>query len=266
MKSEAYSSTTIGDMPELRRIWTPVGKAWADVVIVHGLGEHSGRYERTGSLMADAGLKVWSFDLIGFGASGGRRAYVDSWDRFLDQTAAHVEAAGRPRVLLGHSMGGTVALDYVLSGRTSPDLLVLSAPALGGGAAWQRKLAPLLASAVPGLSIPNALKGEQLSSDPAVGEAYFADPLVLTKSTARLGAELFAAMDRCRAGLAELKIPTLVMHGAADTIVPPQVSAPLAEVSERRLLPGLRHEIFNEPEGPEVVAQVIEWIGARLSV
>lgn len=263
--SIATPGLTSAGVPQLVRTWKPEGDPWANVLIVHGLGEHSGRYERTGGLMAEAGLAVTSFDLVGFGASGGKRGHIDTWTTYLDQVQGHLESQARPLVLLGHSMGGAIALEYALSERPQADLLVLSAPALGGGAAWQRKLAPIAAKALPGIAVPNALKGEQLSRDPAVGAAYFADPLVLLKSTTRLGAELFASMDRSTAALHSLNLRTLVLHGGLDTIVPPTSTVALEAVAERRLLPKLRHEILNEPEGPEVVAQIVAWIKENVS-
>jgi alpha-beta hydrolase superfamily lysophospholipase len=163
-------------------------------------------------------------------------------------------------------MGGNLALGYVLSGRPAPDLLVLTAPGLGGGAGWQRAIAGVAAKMAPTVAVPNSLRGEQLSRDPAVGEAYFADPLVYRKSTPRLGAALFESMDELRESVSELDVPTLVLHGTADTIVPPQSTAILGElpIVERRLLPGLRHEVLNEPEGPELVQEIIDWIDARI--
>jgi alpha-beta hydrolase superfamily lysophospholipase len=254
---------------ELVRDWEPTGTARAHVVLVHGIAEHCGRYERTGTLLAEAGFFVRSFDLIGFGGSGGARGDIEDWSRYHDQVQRHVEWAreqGGPLVLMGHSMGGNLALGYVLSGRPRPDLLVLSAPALGGGAPWQRAVAPVAARLAPRLAIPNALKGEQLSRDPEVGEAYFADPLVYARSTTRLGALLFGSMDELNRNLDKLDVPTLVLHGAADTIVPPQSSAVLADLPtvERRLLPNLRHEILNEPEGPELVKQIVDWVDSRI--
>jgi alpha-beta hydrolase superfamily lysophospholipase len=254
---------------ELVRDWAPATAPKAHIVLVHGIAEHCGRYERTGSLLADAGFFVRSFDLIGFGGSGGARGDIEDWSRYHDQIQRHMEWAreqGGPLVLMGHSMGGNLALGYVLSGRPKPDLLVLSAPALGGGAAWQRAVAPVAARIAPGLAIPNSLKGEQLSRDPEVGERYFADPLVYAKSTTRLGALLFEAMDELNRTVAELDVPTLVLHGSADTIVPPASTAILGELPdvERRLLPNLRHEILNEPEGPEIVEQIVTWIDQRI--
>jgi alpha-beta hydrolase superfamily lysophospholipase len=173
---------------------------------------------------------------------------------------------GGPVVLMGHSMGGNLALGYALTSHPAPDLLVLSAPALAGGAAWQRALAGPAARFAPTLALPTALRGEQLSRDPAVSEAYFADPLVYKKASNRLGAAFFQAMDELNESLTDLHIPTLVLHGGADSIVPPQSTASLGELPsvERHLYPGLRHEILNEPEGPEIVAEIVAWIDARI--
>ncbi len=254
---------------ELVRDWIPEDEPRATVVLVHGLAEHSGRYERTGSLLSDAGFWVRGFDLRGAGGSGGRRWDIQSWGLYHDQIQTHVEwaqAQGAPVVLMGHSLGGNLALGYALARKPRPDLLVVSAPALGGGAAWQRVLAGVFARLAPRVPVPNKLRGEQLSRDPRVAEAYFGDPLVITKSTPRLGAELFKAMDEVKANLHLLDVPTLVLHGGDDTIVPKETSDPLGGIPgvERRVYPGLRHEILNEPEGPDIVVDIVEWISARI--
>lgn len=251
------------------REWSTEGPPRAVVVVVHGIAEHSGRYERTGSMLSEAGIAVRSFDLFGFGGSGGRRGDIADWSTYHDQIERHLgsaRSAGVPVVLFGHSMGGALTAGYVISGRPSPNLLVLSAPAFSGGAGWQRVLAAIGARLAPTMSIPNSLKGEQLSRDPAVGEAYFSDPLVWRKTTPRLGDHLFNAMSEITADATRIDVPTLVLHGGADTIVPPQSTAFLAELPgfERRLYPSLRHEILNEPEGPDLVREMIDWIDARI--
>lgn len=238
------------------------------VILVPGLAEHSGRYERTGQLLAAAGFRVRAFDLIGFGGSQGRRGDVPDWSLYLDQIEGHLSWAldqARPVVLMGCSMGGCLVLDHLLTDGSRPDLVVVTAPSLRGGAKWQRLLARVLAPVLPTLPIPNRLRAEQLSRDPEVGAAYFSDPLVYPKSTPRLGRALFAAMDRVTAGVAGIAVPTLVMQGGLDTVVPPQSTVALGEVPgvERRLFPALRHEVLNEPEGPELVAQIVEWIRER---
>ena len=254
------------------RHW-PAANPWGVVFLVHGIGEHSGRYDRTGRLLSAAGLDTWAADLRGHGLSEGKRVYVERWDDFLDDLDVRLAAARRPGlpvVLFGHSMGALISLTYVCSGRPTPDLLVLSATPLNASVpGWQRVVAPMLSRVAPGMVIANPISGEQLSRDPEVGTAYFADPLVQPRSTARLGAELFGAMKRARGQLGNLAacgVPTLAIHGAADTLVPTQFSEPLAAVPnlERRVLPGLRHESLNEPEGPQVVADVVAWIRARV--
>jgi alpha-beta hydrolase superfamily lysophospholipase len=256
---------------ELIREWEPTGAATAHIVLVHGIAEHCGRYERTGQLLAEAGFQVRSFDLVGAGGSGGRRWDIDDWSRYHDQVQSHVEwarAQGGPVVLMGHSLGGAIALGYVLSERPRPDLLILSAPALVGGAPWQRALVPLLAKVAPKAAIPNRVVGEHLSRDPNVAEAYFADPLVITKSTVRFGVNAFAELDRLNAELGNLDVPTLVIHGGEDVLVPTGSSEKLGEVDcvERKVYEGLRHETLNEPEGPEVVADIVAWLNAKLIV
>lgn len=269
MTSVATAETTPSGVHEVVRRWTPAREPRAEIVLCHGLAEHSGRYERAGEVLAAAGFAVTAYDQIGFGGSGGARAWVDSWSDVLDQVQRHIEeakATGRPTVLLGHSNGGLFALEYALAERPAPDLLVLSAPALDGGAAWQRIGAEVLDRVGPKVMVPNNLKGSQLSRDPAVGEDYFSDPLNQHSTTGRYAAELFRAMKRVGAVVDRLAIPTFVIHGAADTIVRPESTAVLGEVPavERRLYPAIRHELFNEPEGPEIVGDVVEWIDRQL--
>jgi alpha-beta hydrolase superfamily lysophospholipase len=255
---------------QLVRDWDPAGPVKADIVLVHGLGEHSGRYARTGSLLAEAGYRVRGFDLLGFGASSGERADIARWSLFLDQVEGALRSMrteGRPLILMGHSMGGLIALDYALAERPRPDLLILSAPALGGGKRWQRSLAPVLARLFPTLLVPNKITGDQLSRDPKVGQAYFADPLVLAKASARLGAFIFSTQDRLLDSLGGLAVPTLVIHGGQDNLVPTASSEALTAVDGlvRRVFPDLRHETMNEPEGREVVAEIIDWISSKTS-
>ncbi len=264
-----HATTRDGVVLRTRRC-TPSGASRARLLLVHGLAEHSGRYEHPASLLADGGVDVSTFDLRGFGESGGTRAYVDRWDDYLDDVEERLRELrdGLPVVLMGHSMGGIIALTYALSGRPAPDFLVLSAPALVTGTpAPLRMVAPLLARAAPRLRVPNPIRPDQISSDPAVGRAYLADPLLVPHTTARLGAEFFAAGARARRGLARLAVPTLVTHGGADTLVPTACTEPLAHVPgvERRVYQDLRHETLNEPRGPEVVAEILAWLDRQLA-
>lgn len=265
MPSIAHAETHRDVGTELVREWHTEGEPKAYVVLVHGLAEHSGRHERAGSLLAASGYAVRSFDLLGAGGTGGPRWDIADFGRLHDQIGAHlavVRAHGKPVVLMGQSLGGLLALGYVLSARPKPDLLVLSAPALAGGAAWQRAAAPVVGRMLPGLVLPNGIKGEYLSRDLTVGEAYFADPMVIPKTSARMGAAIFREIDRVNGQLETLDVPTLVFLGGEDPVIPPVSSEPLGELEcvERKVYEGLRHETMNEPEGPQVVADLVAWL------
>lgn len=266
-----------GDGTLLRTLrWQTSADKWAGLLLVHGLGEHAGRYDHVAMQMADAGIEVHAYDHRGCGGSGGRRAYLDRWTDLHDDLETRVQAAreampGLPLVLYGHSLGGLVTLGYVLAvaPRLVPDLLVLTSPGLDSTiAAWKQRAAPLLGRIAPRLRLPNGFRPGDLSRDPSVDERVASDPLCQSSSTARLGAEGFGEQRRVRAALAEarrLPVPTYVIHGGDDPIVPVEASAVLEKDPRvtRRVYPGLRHETHNEPEGPSVVADTIEWIRAN---
>ena len=260
--------------PLLLRHWrVATGEAWASMLLVHGLAEHCGRYQHVGAQFARAGLDVHGFDLRGFGGSGGARASVDRWSQLHDDLEERLVAVRsidprRPLVLLGHSMGGLIALGYVLDGRARPDLLVLSAPAISARIPlWQRALVATLRRVRPGLALGNRLDPDDLSCIATVGEDYVRDPLNHHKSTVRFAHAAFGEQRRVAASLDRLSIPTLVVHGADDQIVPTDASAPLEGLPgvTRKVYAGLRHELHNEVQGPQVIREELDWIRDRVS-
>ena len=263
------SSITSGDgLTLLTRHWE-CSDPKANVLIVHGLGEHSGRWEHVGGFLAGRKYATFSLDLRGHGASGGRRTHVGSFDEYLDDVELVFGKLSNdlPRIMYGHSMGGLITTLYAVSDRPQADMYVLSAPAIDAEVpAVLRATTSVLGRLTPKLALPNSIKGEQLSRDPLVGERYFADPLVETKVTTSFGLAMMAAMPAARSQLADLDRPVLVIHGADDPLVPPRASAPLAAVPgvERKLFPGLRHEIHNEPEQDEVLGFVADWLDSQL--
>ena len=240
------------------------------MLLVHGIGEHSGRYEHVGAAFAAAGFDVLAFDQRGFGRSGGRRAYVASFDTFLDDVEALLvghRTPDLPMVVFGHSLGGLIATAYLVSDRPQPDLAVLSAPALEAHLpVWQRVAAPLLGTIAPRLRIPADFDGSILSRDPAVQDAYESDPLRVPSTTARLGRETLRAMKRVNSTLDRLRIPTYVLHGSDDELVPPTASVPLDALANvtRREWRGLRHECLNEPEQDQVLGAILAWLDERI--
>jgi acylglycerol lipase len=249
------------------------GRPWASVLLIHGIGEHSGRYEHVGDRMAAAGLDVRSYDHRGMGGSDGPRGDIDAWSTYHDDLAERLvevrgAAEGRPVVLYGHSLGGLISAGYLLTERPRPDLVVLSSPALDSAVpAWKKVFGRVLGGVLPSVSIPNGIDGSTLSRDPSVGARTVGDPRCVTSSTARFAALALreqARVDALAAG--GFALPTLVLHGEDDGLVPVGASAVLgdAPLVERRTYPGLRHELHNEPESAEILDAIIGWLRARV--
>lgn len=257
----------------LTRTWAIADPRY-NVLLVHGLGEHSGRWDGPAEYFNRKGASVFSYDLRGHGASGGNPVDLNEFtDMYRDiQAMANTTVApsGKPWVLYGHSLGGLQCAGYLIDDwEPVPNLAVLTAPAMVATRSIDGVLkvaAGVLGRVTPSLSIENKITGEQLSRDPSVGEAYFDDDLVQTKATARFGRAVFAEQDRLAAGHDSITVPTLILHGADDELVQPAASAGLAKSDgvTRKVQPGLRHEIHNEPEAAQVLGEITDWIDAHL--
>jgi len=272
----SLATARMADGTTLRTLrWEPDGDPWAVAEIVHGLGEHGGRYQTVATALAGAGIDTWAYDHRGNGGSGGPRGYVERFSQLYDDLGERLAAIRalhprKPLVLYGHSLGGLIALGYVLSDppRALPDLLVLSAPGLDDNLpGWQRPMARAFVRIVPRLKVANGVPKGGLSRDPSVEARMEADPLSAGSSTVQFGAEAFAEQDRVREllpAIESLPIPTYVLHGSADPVVPVESSAILGGKGNvtRRVHEGLRHECHHEPEHEDVLAEVVAWIRA----
>lgn len=254
-----------------RRSWLPGSPARA-VVLVHGYAEHSGRYEELGAWLAERGAAVHAYDQRGHGRSQGLRCHVGSFSEFLDDLGRMLdlvkeEHAGLPATLVGHSMGGLVTLAFLAERQPLVSSAVVSGPALSLGAVSPLRVAAarLLKRFWPTLSMGSGLDPQGLSRDPEVVRRYVEDPLVVRTMTASLGAELLAAGPRTLAEAGRVAVPLLLMHGEEDPLCDVAASrAYFAGVksagSALRTYPGLRHEIFNEPERHRVYEDLWSWL------
>ena len=259
---------------QLRRHWRVPAhvEPCAAMLLLHGIGEHSGRYGTFARQLNAVGIDVVAIDHRGFGGSGGRRAYVRSFDEFVVDAAdqlTQVRQLGLPTVLYGHSMGGLIALLVALQHREpAPDLLVLSGPALEAGVSpVLRRITPVVSRIAPVLRVPALIADDVLATDPEVAVAYRADTANVHTVTPALAAELFRSIRWANGHLDELEVPTLVVHGGDDRLVPTRSSEPLARLAgvERRVLEGLRHEVHNEPANAGWADEVGAWVRAGLA-
>ena len=256
--------------------WQPQTEPKGVVCLVHGLGEHSGRYAHLAAFLNRAGYSLLAFDLRGHGKSEGQRGHAPNYEALLDEVSQLLKEAAKrcpdcPRFLYGHSLGGNLVIEYAL--RCRPKLAgVIATGALFRTAfeppAWKLTLAKILYSLWPTLSLSNEVDRPGLCRDPEVVRAYNDDPLVHDRLSVRLG------MDMLQSGLwalghaATFPLPLLLMHGGADRITSPQASREFAaqagDVCTLKIWDGFYHEIHNEPEQKQVFEYLLEWLNGAL--
>lgn len=270
--------------------WQPEVAPKAVVCLVHGLGEHSGRYAHVAAALNAAGYALFGFDLRGHGKSGGPRGHTPTYDtlmddigRLLDEAAARYP--GLPRFLYGHSLGGNLVLNYALrrcSSQLAPEAVTLSAaersrrvsgvistsPGLRVTTpppALQVLLAKVMNKLQPGMQMANGLALDGLARDPEVIRAYTGDPLVHNKISVRLALGMLEAGEWALAHAAEFPLPLLLVHGTKDILTSAKASEEFAAKTPAgrctlKLWEGFYHETHNEPEKAEVLAYMIDWL------
>lgn len=251
--------------------WTPENPRGL-VVLVHGMGEHSGRYPHVAQALNDKGFAVHAHDHRGHGRSGGKRSYIDRMDNLVadigiafDHARAAVPAG--PAVLLGHSMGGLSSALWAEDNQARLDAVALSGPlaALDAANAVTRVAAKMLSAVVPSLPLIS-VDASALSHDPQVDVDYRADPLVFSgKLPARTVGELAEGVAKVQANASKLVKPLLIQHGELDTLAPPAGSKELFDkalaTDKRRIVyPGMYHEIFNEVDRAQVLGDLTDWL------
>ena len=257
--------------------WQPEGAPKAAVGLVHGIGEHSGRYAQVAEALCAAGYALCAYDLRGHGHSGGPRGHAPTYDAMLDDIDLLLSEAGRrypgrPQFLYGHSLGGNLVINYALRRRSALKGVVATSPALRTATpqpALKLWLGQIAYQIAPGLTMPTGLVLDGLSHDRAVIEKYRADPLVHGLVSARFGLDFLNAGEWALEHAAEFPLPLLLVHGTADALTSAQASCDFAAKAgpgcTLKLWEGFYHETHNEPEKAEVLAYTIAWLDQHLA-
>ena len=248
----------------------------ATIALIHGMAEHSARYKHVGEYLAEHGYTVHTLDLRGHGRSPGKRMLVRQMDEHSNDVASFLtwvrqQAAGSPLFLLGHSMGGLIVTYYILS--QSPQLtgVILSAPALKLASVSPMLIAVgrLIAKVAPTLPMAT-LDLTAISRDPVVLKANADDPLVHRGGIpAATGLAMVQAVDYVQRQMENFRLPVLIVQGTADRLVDPEGSKQLyarAQSTDKtlKLYEGLYHEVLNEPEKDDVLADILAWLDQRI--
>ena len=245
------------------------------VIVVHGLGEHAGRYDHVARQLNEWGFAVRGYDQCGHGESGGPRGSLPTDTRLLDDLADIVDSRllrmskKTPLILLGHSMGGLVVSRFVSLATRPVDALIMSSPALDPGLSrFQKFLVSVLPKIAPNLRVGNGVKPQFISHDPAVVAAYRSDPLVHDRISARLARFIVEASAQTLAMASQWTVPTLLLYAGADHLLNPQGSRTFAAHAPQNVVTAvcfkdMYHEIFNELDAAPVFGALTQWLDER---
>jgi alpha-beta hydrolase superfamily lysophospholipase len=257
--------------------WLPEGKVKAVLLVIHGLGEHCGRYMNVVNHFVPLGYAVYGYDHIGHGKSEGMREVVERFEDYTNTLTVYCEMVkswqtGKPLFLVGHSMGGLITSFYLLDHQIDFRGAVISAPlvkASGNISQLTIFMGKILSAIAPTMGLL-PVDARSISRSPEVVKAYLNDPLVFHgKTPARLAAELLKAMQRVTAEATKIALPFLVVQGSADKLVDPagaQILYDKASSKDKtvKTYEGLYHEVFNEPERGRVLKEVETWLEAHI--
>ncbi len=276
MKLEEMQWETDDGLQLFTRRWEPESATKGIVCLVHGIGEHSGRYAHWAEMLTGAGYTLSAMDLRGHGRSGGQRGDAPTFDHLGDDvnlllTDAANRYPDKPCFLYGHSLGGLVVLFYLIQRSPALNGAVVSSPVLHLPAAQNRAkvvTVRFLSLLSPGTAMANELELNALSRDPAVVEAYRHDPLVHDRITVRTSKGMIDAIEYVFSRAPEINLPLLLMHGTGDRITFPSGSEELAGLAgdkcKLELWEGMYHELHNEPEKDKVFASLKSWLDSKL--
>ncbi len=254
--------------------WEAKGRSSVNVLLIHGLGEHVGRYQVVAEFLVDQGYNVYAFDQVGFGKSPGKRGHVSSFDVYFRDIHRFVQIIKDPwnrhkTVILGHSMGGLLSLAYGIKYPNQVDGYIISSPALKNYPVPKNLefFLKIFNRVVPWISLRNSLPADKLSHNSKVVEAYMADPLVHDKVTPRFVSELIKVIDFTQANAHLFQEPLLMLYAGQDQIVDPEgvkefVSKLGTEVPKEIICyEDMYHEIFNEANREVVLTKINHWLG-----
>jgi alpha-beta hydrolase superfamily lysophospholipase len=273
-----YSWTSADGLKLFAQSWMPQGNPRAIINYVHGFKDHSHRFSHWAIKLTKEGFGVIAIDLRGHGRSEGRRGYADSFERYLQDAGVLCNYSRRkypniPRILYGHSLGGSIVTNYLISGMELPDAAVITSPWFK--LAFQpslmaRTMAIILRYTLPGILVRSDLDTMGLSRDPIIGENYLKDPLVHN----RISPKLFLAIEKNGAkashSIYKINIPLLVMHGTADIITSfRQTKSFVLHAGHRTLFkewPDCQHELHNELCADEIFSFLVCWLNKQVFV
>ncbi len=266
----------VGNVDLFVQTWQPAGAIRGVVAVVHGISEHSGRYDYLVDRLTREGFAVAAFDNRGHGRSGGVHGHIDSWADYREDVRAFTRYVSAhfmrlPLFLYGHSLGALIVSDYVLFYPEGLDGVILSGHPLqptGAAKPYLVLIARVLSRYRPLIALPLGVADDVLSRDPAIVKAFGSDPLVHRKVTARWGVETLAAIDRVRVRAGEIQLSLLVLHGGADRVNSAKGSEELFKLvsstdKQLRIYPGGYHEPHNDLDRETVLSDLISWLNER---